>query len=201
MVKRYLACGLIVLNLLCVSGAGNSWGQFLYGEPSGGTPSVPNYGWRGLGMGALAGTAAGFIQYSDNGDSDDILLGAGYGSLIGAGLGLVLGAIDVQRGQRGMGDIILRDMNRASGFGAAVGSIWGGVNAIINEDWEELGRGAAWGYLGGLALGAVVALYEGPGIVEKMSRQQVSLGISFLKDSRRNACPVYRFTYRFMGAA
>jgi hypothetical protein len=48
----------------------------------------------GFGVGALAGTVIGALVWLDNGRAKDVLIGMAWGTLIGAGTGLVLGILE-----------------------------------------------------------------------------------------------------------
>ncbi|MHB9155012.1 MAG: hypothetical protein ACYC5N_04875, partial [Endomicrobiales bacterium] len=153
---------ILIVSILLATGVTPGRAQLFTTLPPTGKPSVFEYGWRGLLFGSLAGAAGGYLRYADESDSDNLLRSIGYGSLAGAGVGLLLGFYDAAAERRGMGDIILHDMYLGAGFGTAVGAIVGGINALANSDWKSLGTGASWGYLGGVVLGLGVALYEGP---------------------------------------
>jgi hypothetical protein len=97
-----------------------------------------------------------------------------------------------------MGDLLLADMNRGGGFGAAVGTIVGGINALANNDWKSVGKGAAWGYLAGVVLGAGVAMYEGPRMSGwSTARLPYAPAVVFQEDSRNDLYPAICWRHQF----
>lgn len=159
----------------------------IFGKPYSNTPSVISYGWYGLLLGALGGLSAGYIRYADEKDnSDNILKSVGYGTLSGAGLGLIIGAVDMSSGKTGMGGIIMRDMYLGGLLGLTLGGIGGGIEAIGSKRWESVGKGAAWGYLAGIVFGITVASIEGPGLIadETSEKKHLSYKLTLKNDSR-----------------
>jgi hypothetical protein len=93
-------------------GAGISLGIMDLGQPAPGT------GWiilrdtgYGTGLGALVGVAVGALFVIDSHDAKDLLTGAAYGGVIGAGAGIAFGVIEaatLDRGPRRAGAPTLR---------------------------------------------------------------------------------------------
>jgi hypothetical protein len=93
-------------------GAGLSLGIMDLGQPA------PGAGWiilrdtgYGTGLGALVGVAVGALFVIDSHDAKDLLTGAAYGGVIGAGAGVVFGVIEaatIDRGPRRSGAPTLR---------------------------------------------------------------------------------------------
>ena len=170
-----------------------------FGAPPKGTPSVINYGWQGMTLGATIGLSFGYIQYADAADPKikTVALDTAYGALAGTGVGLALGMFDASRGKKGYGAIILRDMRLCGKLGAAVGSIFGVVSALKNDNWENLGTGAAWGYIGGSVVGLGISFYEGPKIAESNSSMNFNQSIGLLADSRQHIVPCLQVVSKF----
>ncbi|MBN2531094.1 MAG: hypothetical protein JXR76_32210 [Deltaproteobacteria bacterium] len=135
-------------------------------------PSIFTYGLRGIGVGALDGMAAGYLViYSEISDVEEwriFLASTGIGAMGGAALGLATGFIDMAMYSRypsghyvGMGAIILRDALYGALFGGLLGTIGGGVAAILNEEGKSVPLGAAIGTLSGTALGILIGVIEG----------------------------------------
>jgi hypothetical protein len=177
-----------------VFGQGMAWSAEFFGASPQGTPSVLNYTWEGLKLGALSGMS---IAYLDN-PTD----GKGYantvavGALVGMGAGVVLGVRDASMGRKGTGAIVLRDMNLGGFIGLVAGGIVGTLDGINNNKWESVGHDTSVGYLGGVILGLGIGLYEGPIIVKNYS-SAIEISPVFLADSRRLACPGVGVTARF----
>lgn len=160
--------------------------------------SIFNYGFRGLCIGAITGASAGYIRYSDDNDSSSIGRSTAYGALIGAGLGLVAGISDIY-GSKSCGDLLIKDMNIGGEFGAAIGLIWGGIDALNKNETKNLGKSVAWGYLGGIILGAGVAIYQSTdGCSDRaQSCSKVKQKVAFIQDSNLNTCPGWQLIYNF----
>jgi len=168
-----------------------------FGVPPKGTPSVVNYGWQGMKLGAMIGLGAGYIQYVDGAKAKTIALDTAYGALAGTGVGLALGVYDASLGKKGYGAIVLRDMYLCGELGAAVGAICGTISALNNSKWENLGTGTAWGFIGGSVIGIGVAFYEGPKLVESQSSKNFSQGIGVLADSQQHIIPCLQVASKF----
>ncbi len=198
--KKYITMVVICSFLSMVPGVQQSWARGFFGAPPEETPSVINYGWRGLALGSMAGLAAGYARYADSDDNtNDILKSVAFGALSGTGFGLLVGFGDVASGKAGIGGIILRDMHLGGLLGLTVGTVWGGIKAIDDEKWETVGKGAAWGYLGGLVVGLGIAIIEGPSIVaeQRTTTTQVRHGLALFEDSRQDLCPGWQVSCNF----
>jgi energy-converting hydrogenase Eha subunit A len=129
-------------------------------------PTVFTLAYEGLLVGAGAGLAAGYLVARDNGwkSSEDwkpLVYGTGIGALVGSGIGLTLGIVDVTQDKPGRTRYVLRDMLYGEGFGATVGVIAGGLTAISTKKPEHILLGASIGVLSGAVLGAVFGFIEG----------------------------------------
>lgn len=170
---RYLFPLALVLAACAYAEPAQAAGYF--GPRSEHSPSVFTYGFRGFAIGALAGTATGYVIARDDGfESDDwkpVVYGLGIGALGGAAIGLTLGFIDLEDDRPGMGNIALRDMLYGAIFGLVAGAIIGGLVAIGEEDAELILFGAALGTFAGTLGGLVVGLIEGRRIVDSPSHR------------------------------
>jgi hypothetical protein len=129
-----------------------------------GAPSVFTYGYRGLFVGALGGLAGGYLS-ARRGDfhRDDwrpLVLGAGFGGLSGAVIGLTLGIVDLARDRPGTTSVVLRDMLYGGGFGAVLGLLTGCLVIVRTHDGEHALFGTAIGTLSGLGLGLGLGIFE-----------------------------------------
>jgi len=128
-------------------------------------PGVFTYAYQGLVVGGGTGLAAGYLVAREGGlhssDWKPMVYGVGIGALVGSGIGLTLGIIDVTRDKPGRAHYVLRDMAYGVGFGATVGAIAGGLAAISTKKAEHILFGASIGMLSGAVLGCVVGFLEG----------------------------------------
>jgi phage tail tape-measure protein len=81
--------------------------------------------------------------------------------LVGSGIGLTLGIVDVAQDKPGRTRHVLRDMLYGEGFGATAGAIAGGLTALSTKKPEHILLGASIGVLSGAVLGAVFGFFEG----------------------------------------
>lgn len=199
MTKKILSKCVLCIGLLCFLGISQSWGEVYFTPPPQEQPSVFNYGWRGFGLGLLVGLAAGYVRYVDTSDSNEnILKSVAIGGVAGAGFGVLLGIADEQKGQTGIGAAILHNMNQGGVLGLVVGTVWGGIEAIAQSQWQPLGEGAAWGYIGGVIVGLGVGIIEGPKMLQNSSRvARLKYEPLLITDSRARLCPGYRVRYSF----
>jgi hypothetical protein len=191
---------IILCACIIISGfPGFSMAGDIFGKAPEGEVSVFDYGLNGMGLGLCAGLSAGYIRYKDENDKGrEILVSGGYGILIGAGVGLILGVMDASGGSKGIGARMLRNMKSGGRFGLLVGTIWGGINALNKDDSRLLGEGAAWGYLGGAAFGAVAAVFTAPKTSSKAEiNRSFNTSIVYTRDSQRKAYPAIAAQYRF----
>ena len=128
-------------------------------------PGVFTYAYQGLVVGGGTGLAAGYLVAREGGlhssDWKPMVYGVGIGALVGSGIGLTLGIVDVTGDKPGRAHYILRDMAYGVGFGATVGAIAGGLAAISTKKAEHILFGASIGMLSGAALGCVIGFLEG----------------------------------------
>ncbi len=143
----------------------------------GGGPSFFEYGYEGLGLGAGVGLAAGYLVARDDGweksDWKPLVYGGGIGALVGAGVGLTLGALDLTRSRPSQkGYYVLHDMGLGAGFGFCVGAIAGALAAISTEKFEHVLFGGAIGTLAGAGVGGIMGFFDGPRQSERPASQQ-----------------------------
>jgi hypothetical protein len=188
--KKNLVQLIAVTILACQSG----WAVEFFGASPQGTPSVLNYTWEGLKLGALSGMSIAYL--SNPTDGKGYANSVAVGALVGMGGGIALGVHDASVGRKGTGAIILRDMNLGGFIGLVAGGIVGTLDGINNNKWESVGHDTSVGYLGGVILGLGIGIYEGPIIVKNYS---ISTEISpvLLTDSRHSACPGVGLTAKF----
>ena len=161
-------------------------------------PKPFGYAIRGLFIGSLSGFSAGHLRYEgEENSSENITKSVAYGALLGTGIGLTAGIGDYLAGQGAGGDQLLRFMNIGGFFGLAMGTIWGGIDTLNRGDSKALARGAAWGYLGGVVLGSVVAIYRNSIGKTKEAGNGLTHSFALLNDSNSNLYPVYKLDYRF----
>ena len=162
-------------------------GGYFGGKPEG-TPSVFTYGWDGLKLGLLTGLSIGYIEYARSKDSRALGNGAAYGAIFGTGVGLMLGMRDVSQDRKGMGAIIMADMQKGGNLGFVVGALVGVAQTINGGKAEAIGEGAAWGFLAGEVAGFFIASYEGPVIMRDYS-SNIPLKVVMVSDSSNNLIP------------
>ena len=191
MIKKYISVIFVVFMVAASSGVSECMARGFFGSIPEESPSVMDYAWRGLAIGTLAGLSAGYVRYADERDNtENIARSVGYGSLAGAGIGILIGVADVAAGKTGIGGIILRDMRMGGFLGLVLGTLWGGIDALSTNQWESVGKGAAWGYLGGVVLGLGIGILEGPELLsERADKKTFRHGIAMFTDSQKNICP------------
>jgi hypothetical protein len=145
-------------------------------------PTVFDFAYQGLLAGAGAGLAGGYLVAREGGwhtssDWKPLAYGAGIGALVGSGIGLTVGVIDVAQDKSGRARYVLRDMGLGEGFGATVGVIAGGLAAISTKKGEHVLLGAAIGVLSGAVLGAAFGFFEG-GRAPSPTTDNRSVGLS-----------------------
>lgn len=128
-------------------------------------PSPFESGVNGLGMGAVVGTAVGYLVARDDGltksDWRPILLGTGIGALAGGALGLTLGIVENgSPAHAGRGYLMMRDMAYGSEFGLFVGAIAGGLVALDTHRGEQILFGGAIGTVAGAGVGLLIGSVE-----------------------------------------
>jgi len=118
-------------------------------------------------VGAGAGLAAGYLVARDDGWKKipdhwkALVYGTGIGALVGSGIGLTLGIVDVAEDKPGRTRYVLRDMVYGEAFGATAGAIAGGLTALSTKKGEHVLLGTSIGVLSGAVLGAVFGFFEG----------------------------------------
>ncbi len=153
----------------------SSWGGGFWGPSPEDEPSVLSYGMAGFGLGAVLGLSGGYLSAVKNDEWKHLITGPAYGAIIGAGLGLTIGMFDAGKKYTGVGGIILRDMRMGSGLGIAIGLAVGTIRAVDSSEWNDLGKGIAWGSLIGAGGGLLFGIYEGPKIVKSASLPSVNI--------------------------
>jgi hypothetical protein len=129
------------------------------------TPSAFVYGFHGFLLGGGAGLGAGYLAGRAGGwHGDDwraLAYGAGVGALVGGGVGLGLGISDLAAQTPGRGYFVLRDGGYGLAFGAAAGTIAGGLGALGTRKGEHILLGTAIGGLAGTVAGLTLGIAEG----------------------------------------
>jgi hypothetical protein len=167
--KRVLLSALMVVLAVCSLAAS--------ARAQGRAPSIFEYAYEGMGLGAGVGLAGGYLVARDDGwqksDWKPLVYGGGIGALVGSGIGLTLGVVDLTQSKPSRrGHIILRDMGLGAGFGFTVGAIAGGLTAISTEKVEHVLLGGAIGILSGAALGGILGIFDGPDKSEHATSRQ-----------------------------
>lgn len=125
---------------------------------------VFTYAFRGLGVGAPVGAAAGYLLTRDDdwGSDDwkDLGTGVAIGAIAGAAGGIAIGITDLSDGRMGMGATVLRDTWYGTLLGVTIGAIVGGVLIMDSGDGEDLLGGMAWGAVIGAPVGLGVGFIE-----------------------------------------
>jgi hypothetical protein len=191
--KKLILVLLLMFSLVSVSSAESGF----FGAPPEGSPSILNYGWDGMTLGALLGLSTGYLHYLNDNETKNLGINAAYGALIGTAGGLALGFSDASKGRKGYGAIVLRDMHLGGNLGLVVGAIVGGLQYSSDKEWKRVPKGMAWGYLGGAAAGLAIAFYEGPKLVDYSENSHFHYSAALLADSKNNLCPGCRINYRF----
>lgn len=127
-------------------------------------PSIVAYGVDGFWTGAQIGLASGYLATGQEYEREEwrkLAFGAGIGALVGVGVGLTLGVVDVSGGPPPTGHLILRDVGYGVGLGALVGTAVGALFLIDDGRPKNLLTGAAVGTLVGAGAGVVFGLIEG----------------------------------------
>jgi hypothetical protein len=142
-------------------------------------PSFFSYGFDGFWTGAQVGLAAGYLSTGDDYDSEEwrkLAFGAGVGALVGVGVGITLGAVDVGSGPPHTGRVILRDIGYGVGLGAIVGTAVGALFLIDDGRPKNLVTGAAIGALAGAGVGLAFGVFESAMASSKPARAEGGAG-------------------------
>jgi hypothetical protein len=138
------------------------------------TPSVVSYGFDGFWTGAQVGLATGYLATGSEYESREwrkLVFGAGVGALVGVGVGLTLGIVDIGQAPPQTGRLILRDVGYGVGLGAIVGTAVGALFLIDSGRPKNLLTGAAIGTLVGAGAGIVFGVIESA-VAERSSYDQ-----------------------------
>lgn len=130
------------------------------GEP----PGAMEYGFKGFFTGAPIGLAAGFLATGKGYQSDEwrtLVLGAGIGALVGTGVGITLGFVDIGEKPPGTGWLVLSGMGTGVALGGVVGAAVGALFIIKSEEPKDVLTGASWGALIGSGVGLAFGLVQG----------------------------------------
>lgn len=144
-------------------------------------PAAVAYGFDGFWTGAQIGLASGYLatgrRYEDH-EWRKLVWGAGLGALIGAGVGITLGIVDVGSRPPHTGHLVLRDIGYGVGLGAIAGAAVGALFWADGGKPKDLLTGAAIGTLAGAGAGVVFGLLEGALAPEESAVVQAG-GVSF----------------------
>jgi hypothetical protein len=158
MTKRFvhILCGVIVASALARSASAADLPP----------PTVFDGAYQGLLVGALAGTATGYmIARSDTWDKSGgwkpLAYGAGIGAISGAVLGLTLGIVDMSQRKPHRNAYVMRDGLYGAGLGAVLGAIGGSLAALSTKRGENILLGTSIGVLAGTCGGIAVGFVEG----------------------------------------
>jgi hypothetical protein len=129
-------------------------------------PTVFDGAYQGLLVGALAGTATGYMfarsdTWNKSGGWKPLAYGAGIGAIGGAVLGLTLGIVDMAARKPHRNAYVMRDGLYGAGFGALLGGIAGGLVALSSKKADHVLLAGAIGTLTGTVGGMAVGFVEG----------------------------------------
>ena len=127
-------------------------------------PGMLEYGFKGFVTGAPIGLATGFLATGEEYKSEEwrtLVIGAGVGALIGTGVGVTLGFVDLETAPPGTGWLVLRGIGVGAFLGAAVGAAVGAIVLVKSEEPKDILTGASWGALIGSGVGIAFGLVEG----------------------------------------
>jgi len=127
-------------------------------------PSMLEYGFKGFFTGAPIGLATGFLATGSDYESDEwrtLVLGAGVGALVGTGVGVTLGFVDLGGQPPGTGWLVLRGIGLGATLGAVVGAAVGALMIISSDEPKTVLTGASWGALIGSGVGVAFGIVEG----------------------------------------
>ncbi|MFH1378792.1 MAG: hypothetical protein ABII23_00815 [bacterium] len=196
----------LFVTMVCMVGIGQiQAGSFFGGIDPQNKPSVINYGWAGLKLGALFGSAVGGVQAAEehdrldsSGEAKRVLNGGMYGLIGGTVLGMGIGFYDLSQGQTGVGAIILRDMWMGGGIGLVVGAAVGGITYSKTSETSDIGRSIAWGYIGGTIMGFGFGLIEGPKIASNpYDEWKTRIRFAMMPDSDMMLSPGIALQHKF----
>jgi len=126
-------------------------------------PAAVAYGFDGFWAGAQIGLASGYLATGPEYESREwrkLVWGAGLGALVGTGVGIALGVVDVGSRPPHTGHLVLRDVGYGVGLGAIAGAAIGALYWADGGEPKNLLTGAAIGTLAGAGAGVVFGLLE-----------------------------------------
>jgi hypothetical protein len=129
-------------------------------------PTVFDGAYQGLLVGAIAGSATGYMfarseTWDKTGGWKPVVYGLGIGAISGSVLGLTLGIVDMAQQRPHRNAYVMRDGLYGAGLGALLGGIAGGMAAIYAKEGEYALFGASIGVLTGTVGGMAVGFAEG----------------------------------------
>ena len=127
-------------------------------------PSMLEYGFKGFFTGAPIGLAAGFLATGSDYESEEwrtLVIGAGVGALVGTGVGVTMGFVDVGVTPPGTGWLVLRGIGLGAALGSIVGAACGAILIVKSEEPKDILTGASWGALIGSGVGIAFGVVEG----------------------------------------
>jgi len=83
------------------------------------------------------------------------------GALVGTGVGITLGFVDIETTPPGTGWLVLRGIGVGAVLGAAVGAAVGAIAIVKSEEPKDVLTGASWGALIGSGVGVAFGIVEG----------------------------------------
>jgi hypothetical protein len=126
-------------------------------------PAIVSYGFNGFWTGAQVGLASGFLATGSEYESDEwrkLAFGTGVGALVGVGVGLTLGVVDLGQQQPRTGWLVLRDMGYGVSLGSVVGAATGALFLIDSGEPKDVLTGAAYGSIFGAVVGIAFGVIE-----------------------------------------
>ncbi len=156
---RTVAAALLAASL-CLASAGTAKAAEME------RPTVFDGAYQGLVVGALAGSATGYLfarsdTWNKSGGWKPVVYGLGIGALSGAAVGLTLGVVDLAQRHPGRSGYVMRDGVYGAGLGAVLGTIAGGLAALSSKKGEHVLLGTSIGVLSGTVAGMTIGFVEG----------------------------------------
>lgn len=142
-------------------------------------PSILSYSWNGLSTGLGIGLASGYLATGKTFESNEwktLVIGAGLGGVGGIGFGLLCGLGDLGARPDIPGAIIMRDIGYGSTLGTVGGLVIGAVVAVESGEPRDLLVGSALGTLTGAGVGFLIGIVEAAVTSSERSHLERSYG-------------------------